>query len=64
MRKFWQKIEHMSDSDNREVSLICIVLMEAVLLAVGAHGLGSLLLPGLMMFTYAALRFGFAQSAN
>ncbi|MDP3763046.1 MAG: hypothetical protein Q8Q92_00050 [bacterium] len=62
MKKLWQKIERMSDSDDREAVLVCMVLMEAVLLAAGAHGLGSLLVPGVMMFTYAVLHFGSAQS--
>lgn len=62
MKKMWHKIESMSDSDNREATLICMVLIEAVLLVAGVHGLGALFVPGVMMYTYIVLRIGSAQN--
>ncbi|MEK7175785.1 MAG: hypothetical protein AAB695_00160 [Patescibacteria group bacterium] len=64
MKKFWQRVERMSDSEGREACLICIAFMEAVLLTTGEHGIGALLVPGMYGFTYAVLRFGFGPNAS
>ena len=52
----------MSEADNREAALTCVVITEAVLLVAGVRGIDALFLPGVMMFAYATVRYGFASS--